>query len=228
MKNTKKVKRLRPSTKRMINGEEGTDVEYKRSISGLKSDDFISFANAKGGTIIIGVEESKKPNGSQCGEIVGCKISDESKNKINSIAKDCRPPVIVEINTEYYRKKGIYRIDIKSASRKPVCTSGGTYKIRKSGANVLIDPDLMFSLILEREEQEFIKKFNEAGQDILDRIEASEKRLQELIKRVEVTAEDAFRAAQYAAEQAGDAVIAAEDAAGMVEDPDVASEKGPS
>ena len=62
---------------RMIRGEEGIAVEYKRSVGAVEQDDLAALANANGGTIIVGVPE-KREQGRQYGEIVGCQAGEEA------------------------------------------------------------------------------------------------------------------------------------------------------
>jgi predicted HTH transcriptional regulator len=43
----------------MIRGEEGLVVEYKRSVESVEQEDFVALANAKGGVVLVGIEEPK-------------------------------------------------------------------------------------------------------------------------------------------------------------------------
>lgn len=174
---------LRKETKKMLSGGEFIDVEYKKSIGGLDPEDLVAFANASGGTILVGVSEYKDPTtGLQYGVIVGCDVSDRARTSIISRANSCQPPVQVDIVAENVKKKPIFRVDISEATRKPCCTSGCTYKIRVSGANIGVDPELMTSLIIQREEKEFLKRFREAGESIIREIGDVESKLSKMIE----------------------------------------------
>jgi len=190
---------IRAETLRMIEGEEGYEVEFKESMSGLDAEDIVAFANGDGGTILIGVGEIGKKT-RQRGEIVGCEISDRMKLKVLNKAHSCHPKVDVIIIAEGIKTdKPIYRIDIPVGNRKPYCTAGGTYKTRKDGQKISIDPELMETIIFQREEKEFINRFKAAGDEILESLGQLGVELDEKIEHVASIAEDAALSAQEAA-----------------------------
>jgi predicted HTH transcriptional regulator len=85
----------------LLNGQENYDVDFKRAVSGLESDDMVAFANSRhGGAILIGVDEMKIADGRQRGKIVGCPVGDKEKLSIISRAESCIPPVEVQIIVE--------------------------------------------------------------------------------------------------------------------------------
>ena len=84
--NTNEVRRLTVSTKRFLLGQEGFDVDFKIKADGVKPEDFVAFANGRGGTILVGVQESKDTSGKQYGKVVGCPIDDKAKQSFISIA----------------------------------------------------------------------------------------------------------------------------------------------
>lgn len=142
---------IRADTRQLLEGQEGREVDFKESPAGVDTEDFVSFANGSGGTILVGVEETETEEGLQRGRVVGCSINDQTKLGFLNKATSCRPAVEIEISIENLRRKPIYRIDIVEGTHKPYCTAKGTYKIRSDGRNVAIDPDMMAALILERE-----------------------------------------------------------------------------
>lgn len=149
--------------------EEDSEIEYKESISGLKSEDLVAFANSKsGGFIFIGVKDDISNAGRQIGSIVGCKINDSSKLSILDRAQSCRPAVNVEITNLKYSGKDIYRIYIPSGDHKPYCTEGGTYKIRDDGRNRALYPNELLSLFMETERDKFLLSFKEATTSMED------------------------------------------------------------
>jgi ATP-dependent DNA helicase RecG len=148
---------------RLLHREEDFDVDFKRSISGLESDDLVSFANSRrGGAILIGVDESKDGNGRQTAVVVGCPIGDGEKLKILSKSNQCSPPVRLSVFVENSDEKPFYRIEIPSGPHKPYCTSGGTYKTRGDGRKETLHPPQLLSLFLETEGGEFLRRFQEA------------------------------------------------------------------
>ncbi len=121
-------------TKALLKRSEDYEVDYKISVGGIESKDFVAFANSSnGGTILVGVDEINDENGFQKGKVVGCDVGDESKLTIINKATPCRPPVELDIIIENTSDKPIYRIDIPSGYNKPYCTNSGQYLIRHKG-----------------------------------------------------------------------------------------------
>lgn len=160
-------KGLSERAKMLLNREEGSDMDFKRSVSSFKSDDIVAFANSKsGGTLLLGVDEVSDERGRQIGKIVGCKIDDESKMAILNKANSCIPPVDIEVFVENDDDIPFYRIEIPSGKNKPYCTSGGTYKIRDDGQNKTLDPTLLLELFLQQESETFVKRFQTATSEL--------------------------------------------------------------
>jgi ATP-dependent DNA helicase RecG len=148
---------------RLLRHEEGFDVDFKRSLSGLDSEDLVSFANSiRGGTELIGVDETKNGSGRQVAVIVGCPVGDSEKLKILSKSNQCVPPVPVSVFIENSAEKPFYRIEISSAPHKPYCTSGGTYKTRGDGRKETLYPPQLLALFLKTEGGEFLQRFRQA------------------------------------------------------------------
>lgn len=146
---------------------ETQDVDYKIQPKGLHADDLVAFANSeRGGAILIGVEESARADGSQIGKPCGCVIGDGSKLQIMGKALSCSPPVQIELFVENAAKAPFYRIEIPSGSAKPHSTGSGTYKIREDGRNQALLPDRLLQMFLEREGEEFRKRFGEATAEL--------------------------------------------------------------
>jgi hypothetical protein len=148
---------------RLLSREGDFDVAFKNSISGLESDDLVSFANsATGGAILIGVTRTRHGNGGHWTALVGCTVGDRERLKILAKANQCVPPVPVSIFVENCAEKPFYRIEIPSGSHKPYCTSGGTYKIRGDGRNEMLYPAQLLALFLEAEGVELVRWFQKA------------------------------------------------------------------
>src|ERR1039458_2479588 len=91
---------------RLLSREGDFDVAFKKSISGLESDDFVSFANsAAAGTILIGVHRTRHGNGRPKAALVGCTVGDRERLKILAKASQCVPPVPVSIFVEDYAER---------------------------------------------------------------------------------------------------------------------------
>lgn len=155
---------LSARVKSLLERSETFDVEFKESVSGLESTDIVSFANSeRGGTILIGIRETKSPKGQQRGQIVGCPIGDKEKLKILSKVNSCIPDVYVEIYVENLNDKPFFRIEIPSGADKPYCTSGGTYKIRGDGITQNLNPTQLLNLFETKESERFLRHFREAA-----------------------------------------------------------------
>jgi ATP-dependent DNA helicase RecG len=171
-------------SKSLIESDENHLVDYKRSVSGLESDDLVAFANSDaGGVILLGVQEIKSESGRQKGEIVGHKIGDSIKGSIVSRAQNCSPPIKIEIFLENTAtEKPFYRIEIPSGAKKPYSTSGGTYKIRRDGQNAALKPQELLSMFLSEESDQFLSRFRDSTLELEKRIVISEKTIEKLSK----------------------------------------------
>ena len=206
-------KSITAATRRLLAGEEGRDVDFKARPDGIKAEDFVALANARGGILLVGVEEQKDKKGKQFGVIVGCSINDRTRQGFISTAASCHPSIDIKV---YVENSGsdmpIYRIEVPEGTEKPYCTSSGLYKIRAEGQNVAIDPPLMKAIILEREADEFVARFKAAGDTLIEQINQVYEDLGEQISRVEQAASEAADAAGNAEDAARDAENAARDA----------------
>ncbi len=147
----------------LLLGEENTDVEFKESLSGLRSDDLVAFANsARGGVILVGVQEYTTEEGAQRGRIIGCPTGDEEKLTIVNRAESCIPPIELSVHVESAGPLSFFRIEIPSGKDKPYCTGGGTYKIRGNARINALTPPRLLRLFMESESQEFLKRFRRA------------------------------------------------------------------
>jgi predicted HTH transcriptional regulator len=195
-------KSITSDTQRIIDGQEGRNVDFKAKPDGVKAEDFVALANAQGGTILVGVEEQQNKQAKQRGVVKGCSMSDNVRQGFISTAANCRPSIDITVRIENSRStKPIYRIDVPEGKVKPYCTGSGLYKMRAEGQNVAIDPPLMRAIILEKEAEEFVARFKAAGDELLKEIDRVHQDLAEQIQRVERAAEEATEAA-YDAERA--------------------------
>lgn len=176
----REFKGISDRAKQLLSREEGFDVDFKKAMSGLESDDLVSFANSKdGGTLLIGVEETKDVNGRQQAVVVGCPVGDAEKLKILSRATQCVPPIQVSIYIENSSTKPFYRIEIPSGPYKPYCTSGATYKTRGDGRKEPLNPPQLLALFLETEGGEFLRRFQQATTSLETAVQQSRQRITE-------------------------------------------------
>ena len=214
-----KYQTVTADTKKLLDVQEGREVDFKQDPKAIDSEDLVAFANAGGGTVLAGVEEHESGDGTQSGRIIGCRVDDKTKQAIVGKASSCRPSIDLSIRVENSStKQPILRIDVPEGSDKPYATSGGTYKIRAEGRNVGISPQLMKAMILEAEADQFVARFRHAADDLIGKLDEVSERLTSEIQAVGQAAERASQAALSAASAAQDAIDAAESAASAAED----------
>ncbi len=194
---------LTADTKRLLQGQEGREVDFELAPGGVKAELFVALANARGGSILIGVDEEVGDDGIQRGSVAGCPVDDKVRQGLISSAASCRPLIDIEIRIENLgTKKPIFRIDVPEGANKPYCTSSGTYKIRAEGQNTALDPSMIRAMILEQESDQFVARFKAAADELLKQVNQVHTDLAEQIQRVKQAADEATNAA-YMAEQAG-------------------------
>lgn len=102
------------------NGE-GQEVEFKRNINSDLSKELVAFANAEGGRIFIGIEDG--------GKVVGIQIDNELKSRIEVMARDCDPAVVVKLEV----LGNILIVNVPEGKDKPYRCTNGFY--RRQGAS---------------------------------------------------------------------------------------------
>ena len=119
-----------------------------------------------GGTILLGVEEKKRPKGQ-----TGLNRRWMSRRRPRK-AEDHRQSSGLHPNrtSHHLRRaidgKPIYRISIPSGPDKPYCTSGGTYKIRGDGRNLQTQPNELLNIFLDSHGRQFLQRFQDATSDL--------------------------------------------------------------
>src|SRR5215813_1978758 len=119
------------STRKLLHSREGQHLDFKETIQALDVEDLVAFANASGGTILLGVSErGGKPT------VCGCAWDDKAELQVRQKAGTSDPPVAIEISAENVATdKPILRVDIPSSPNKPHGTQRGTFKIRHGNEN---------------------------------------------------------------------------------------------
>ena len=105
----------------LIASGEGPTVEFKRSLTKDVGRELCAFANAGGGTILIGVSDT--------GEIVGVADHNRLKSRVQSTARPAEPPIELEIESA----GRVLRVVVPPQKRKPYFF-GGRFFMR-IGAN---------------------------------------------------------------------------------------------
>ena len=107
--------------KAIIRTGETYQIEFKRSVNSDISREVVAFANSSGGQILVGIDDD--------GTVPGVSITNELKGRVQSIARDCDPPVNVELEA----LTNVLIIHVPEGTNKPYrCTSG--FYIRSGAA----------------------------------------------------------------------------------------------
>ena len=91
-------------------------VEFKENIDKTLAKEMVAFSNSQGGKIFVGVTDF--------GEIKGVEITNKLKSQIQDIARNCDPPILVNISSY---KKNILIIEIPEGNKKPYSCSQGFF-----------------------------------------------------------------------------------------------------
>ena len=114
--------------KKIIENGETVTVEFKSWIKAssmkerinLAVEELIAFANSKGGTVYLGVEDN--------GEVTGCTGSYDLQNIVDSIYDRTRPPMFTEIEELPYEGNKIIAISVKADGKTYATTDGRCLK----------------------------------------------------------------------------------------------------
>ena len=103
-------------TQTILPTSEGLHTEFKTSFNEDVIETLVAFANAKGGTVYVGVADNGEPKGITIGK-------ETIQNWINEIKNKTQPSIIPDIEAINY--KGVDIIEVKSQEFpvKPVSSS---------------------------------------------------------------------------------------------------------
>lgn len=97
----------------IIQSLEGFKTEFKRSVNSDLQKEIVAFANSSGGKVLIGVEDD--------GVVKGINIDNNTLSKIQSIARDCDPPILIRLESV----NNVLVVDVPEGKNKPYrCTNG--------------------------------------------------------------------------------------------------------
>jgi len=158
---------LTQRTRKLLAGNESLFVDFKRDTNGVKSSDFVAFANAEnGGTLLIGIDEYTDDSGLQRGKIVGCHIDDNARLALVNKALECKPSIEIDLSVENIKRQPIIRIDILANQKRPFCNSRGEYTIRADGRNRALFPSELLEIFLESETERFFNRFQKVALEL--------------------------------------------------------------
>ena len=157
---------------------EDTEREFKQIVKAVCPEDLVSMTNGRGGSILVGVEEVRLDDGSKAGRVIGCPLTDELKQNVNNKASSCLPAIKVDFEEHWVGGIPFVEIIVPEGVNKPYCTAGGCYRIRLNGGNRALDPPALISMVLERESQKFLERFQKATSQLEKMLEKISEKLE--------------------------------------------------
>ena len=132
--------------KSILQQGEGLKAEFKESLSGIDKE-IVSFANAEGGRVFLGVNDS--------GKVKGVKTTNKLKSQIQDIVNNCDPPI--KINIEEFG--GIIIINVDEGDDKSYKCSAGFFS-RVGPNSQKLKRDEIIKLITETGKIKFDEQIN--------------------------------------------------------------------
>ena len=112
----------RAAISELIGGGEGDTVEFKRSLARDVGRELCAFANAGGGTVLLGVTDA--------GKVVGVADHNRSKARVLSTARSADPPIEVEVESA----GEVLLVAVPPQKRKPY-SFGGRFFMRDGASS---------------------------------------------------------------------------------------------
>jgi predicted HTH transcriptional regulator len=113
----------RNDLKNLIQTGESRFLEFKHSVASPEkiAREMAAFANTKGGTLLIGVEDN--------GEIIGVESYHEEEFWLNQAARDeCIPEITINIELVNTGERDVLLIKVPEAEKKPIYVKGKKYR----------------------------------------------------------------------------------------------------
>ena len=133
----------------LIKEGEGLTVEFKEHFTSRIDEDLVAFANTKGGVILLGVKDDRTVSGE--------KLTNDLKARINSVARNCNPPVQVKIK----QFQSVIVIEAPRGEEKPYSCSSGYYR-RLDGTTQKMTNHELRIMFQENEKISFEEKTNKS------------------------------------------------------------------
>jgi len=131
--------------KLLIRQGESLTVEFKERYTARVDEDIVAFANAKGGTLLLGVRND--------GIVVGERLTNDLKAKINSLTRNCKPT----ITTELSQIGEVVAVVVPEGAEKPYSCGSGYYR-RLDGNTQKMSHDELRIMFAENETLPFEEK----------------------------------------------------------------------
>jgi ATP-dependent DNA helicase RecG len=131
--------------KLFIREGEGLIVEFKERYTPRIDEDIVAFANAKGGTLLLGVRDE--------GTVIGERLTNDLKARINSLARNCKPTITTELSQVGW----VVAIVVPEGTEKPYSCGSGYYR-RLDGSTQKMSHDELRIMFAENEPLPFEEK----------------------------------------------------------------------
>ncbi len=110
----------------LISQGEGFHIEFKESINSGVAKEFVAFANAKGGIVLIGVDDD--------GRIKNKGLDNGDRSKIQDTARDCDPSLDISIEA-VEDEPNVLVVRVKEGVNKPYRCTNGFYMREGASSN---------------------------------------------------------------------------------------------
>src|SRR3990172_1605414 len=154
----------------LVQEGEGLTIEFKEHFTPRIDEDIVAFANTKGGVVLLGVRDDRTVSGE--------KLTNDLKARINSIARNCNPPVQVKIK----QLQNIIAIEVPQGEEKPYNCSSGYFR-RLDGTTQKMTNHELRTMFQEHEATPFEEKVNKdvTWNDI------SKEKIQDFLKEADIS-----------------------------------------
>jgi ATP-dependent DNA helicase RecG len=131
--------------KLLIREGESLTVEFKEKYTSKIDEDIVAFSNTKGGVILLGVCDD--------GIVRGEKLTNEMKGNINSLARNCKPDIIVNV----MQVEGVVVVEVPEGTEKPYYCGSGYFR-RLNGNSQKMNHEEIRIMFSENEVMPFEEK----------------------------------------------------------------------
>ena len=128
---------------------ESDSVEFKERLSNLDRE-IVAFANARGGSIYIGVTDD--------GEVIGVETNNRISSQIQDIARNCDPSIKIQIIA--HKKLNILEVVVEEGTDKPYRCKDGFF-LRTGPSSQKLRRDEIVQFINESGKVQFDRVINE-------------------------------------------------------------------
>ncbi|AEA42074.1 ATP-binding protein [Fluviicola taffensis] len=110
----------------LISQGEGFHIEFKESVNSSLAKEFVAFANAKGGIVLVGVDDD--------GNIKNKALDNTTRSSIQDVARDCDPAIDILIEA-IEDESNVLVVRVKEGLNKPYRCTNGFYMREGASSN---------------------------------------------------------------------------------------------